>query len=68
MRINRNKIITLVIVKTAYKLRAYPSMEQKAILNSQRYLCKELYNHPLEKAKQRFQDTGRTSTKYDIAL
>ena len=56
----------MVIVKTAYKFRAYPSKEQKLILNHQMLLCKELYNHLLEKAKSHFKDTGKTFTKYDM--
>lgn len=66
MYINLNEIINMVIVKIAYKFRAYPSKEQKTILNSQMYLCKELYNHLLEKAKEHFKDTGKTFTKYDM--
>ena len=56
----------MVIVKTAYKFRAYPSKEQKLILNHQMLLCKELYNHLLEKSKSHFKDTGKTFTKYDM--
>ena len=56
----------MVIVKTAYKFRAYPSKEQKSILNHQMLLCKELYNHLLNKAKQNFKETGKTFTKYDM--
>ncbi|MDE1860981.1 MAG: helix-turn-helix domain-containing protein, partial [Candidatus Micrarchaeota archaeon] len=32
MQINFNELINMVIVKTAYRFRAYPSKEQKAIL------------------------------------
>ena len=56
----------MVILKSTYKFRAYPSKGQKAILNHQMFLCKELYNHLLEKAKQHFKDTGKTFTKYDM--
>ena len=56
----------MVIVKTAYKFRAYPTKEQKSVLNYQMLLCKELYNHLLEKAKSHFKDTGKTFTKYDM--
>ncbi len=66
MRINLNEVVNMVIVKTTYKFRAYPSKEQKAILNLQMYLCKELYNHLLEKAKQHFKDNGKTFTRYDM--
>ena len=64
--INISKVITMVIVKTAYKFRAYPSKEQKSILNLQMLLCKELYNLLLEKSQQHFKDTGKTFTKYDM--
>jgi putative transposase len=66
MHITLNEVINMVIVKTTYKFRAYPSKEQMAILNSQMYLCKELYNHLLEKAKEHFKDTGKTFTKYNM--
>ena len=56
----------MVILKKTYKFRAYPSKEQKNILNRQMLLCKELYNHLLEKAKEHFQDTGKTFSKYDM--
>ena len=48
---NINKIITMAIVKTTYKYRAYPSKEHKEILNRQMFLAKELYNMLLEKSK-----------------
>ncbi|MDE1849969.1 MAG: transposase [Candidatus Micrarchaeota archaeon] len=56
----------MVIVKTAYKYRAYPSKEQKSILNCQMLLSKELYNLLLQKAQQHFKDTGKTFTKYGM--
>ena len=56
----------MVIVKTTYKFRAYPSKEQNSILNHQMYLSKELYNLLLEKAKEHFKDYGKTFTKYDM--
>ncbi len=66
IHINFNGVIKMVILKKTYKFRAYPSKEQKAILNRQMLLCKELYNHLLEKAKEHFRDTGKTFTKYDM--
>ncbi len=66
MYISPNGVITMVILKQAYKFRAYPSKEQKAVLNRQMLLCKELYNNLLEKAKEHFKDTGKTFTKYDM--
>ena len=56
----------MVILKRTYKFRAYPSMEQKSILNRQMLLCKELYNLLLEKSQRHFKDTGKTFTKYDM--
>ncbi|MDE1860372.1 MAG: transposase [Candidatus Micrarchaeota archaeon] len=53
-------------MKKTYKFRAYPSKEQKSVLNRQMLLCRELYNHLLEKAKEHFRDTGKTFTKYDM--
>ncbi|MDE1823441.1 MAG: transposase, partial [Candidatus Micrarchaeota archaeon] len=65
-RIKLNGAITIVIVKTAYKFRAYPSKGQKPILNRQMRLSKELYNLLLEKSQQHFKDTGKVFTKYDM--
>jgi putative transposase len=56
----------MVIVKKTYKYRAYPSREQKTILNRQMLLSKQLYNLLLEKSQQHFKDTGKTFTKYDM--
>ena len=56
----------MVVVKKTYKYRAYPSKEQKAILNHQMLLSKQLYNILLEKSQQHFKDTGKTFTKYDM--
>jgi putative transposase len=56
----------MVVVKKTYKYRAYPSKEQKAILNRQMLLLKQLYNLLLEKSQQHFKDTGKTFTKYDM--
>ena len=53
-------------MKTAYRFRAYPSKEQKSILNHQMLLSKELYNFLLVKSKEYFKDTGKTFTKYDM--
>ncbi len=66
MHINLNDVIPTVILKSAYKFRAYPSKEQKAILNCQMLLSKQLYNLLLEKSQQHFKDTGKTFTKYDM--
>jgi hypothetical protein len=46
-----NKINMAISMRTAYKFRAYPSKEQKEILNKQMYLSKELYNILFEKSK-----------------
>ena len=56
----------MVVVKSAYEYRAYPSKEQKAILNHQMLLSKELYNFLLAESKECFKDTGKTFTKYDM--
>jgi putative transposase len=62
-----NDDINMVIeMKSAYRYRAYPSREQKTILNRQMYLAKNLYNLLLEKSQQHFKDTGKTFTKYDM--
>ncbi len=54
----------MVVMKSAYKFRAYPSKEQKAILNRQMYLSKEIYNLLLEKSKAYYKDTKKTLTQY----
>ncbi len=54
----------MVVMKTAYKYRAYPSKEQKATLNRQMLLSKELYNLLLEKSKEYYRETGKTLTEY----
>ena len=51
-------------MKTAYKYRAYPSKEQKEILNHQMFLSKELYNLLLEKSKEYYKNTKKTLTEY----
>jgi putative transposase len=56
----------MVTMKTAYRYRAYPSREQKAILHRQMYLSKQLYNLLLEQSQKHFKDTGKTFTKYDM--
>ena len=56
----------MVTMKTAYKYRAYPSKEQKARLNRQMFLSKQLYNLLLEQSQKHFKDTGKTFTKYDM--
>ncbi len=62
--INFNSIIDMVVMKAAYKYRAYPSKEQKATLNRQMLLSKELYNQLLEKSKAYYKETGKTLTEY----
>ena len=54
----------MVVMKTAYKYRAYPSKEQKEILNRQLFLSKELYNMLLKKSKEYHRDTKKTLTEY----
>ena len=51
-------------MKTAYKYRAYPSKEQKEMLNHQMFLAKGLYNLLLEKSKAYYKETGKTLTEY----
>ncbi|MEM3215553.1 MAG: zinc ribbon domain-containing protein [Candidatus Micrarchaeaceae archaeon] len=58
-----HKTITMIVMKTAYKYRAYPSKEQKAKLDSQMFLAKNLYNLLLEKSKAYYKETGKTLTK-----
>jgi putative transposase len=64
MYINIKVQINMVIVKTAYKFRAYPSIKQKEILNRQMYLSKEVYNLLLDKSKAYYKETKRTLTEY----
>ncbi|MCL4375626.1 helix-turn-helix domain-containing protein, partial [Candidatus Marsarchaeota archaeon] len=54
----------MVIMKTAYKYHAYPSIEQKEILNRQMFLAKEIYNMLLEKSKAYHKETGKNMTRY----
>ena len=54
----------MVVLKTAYKYRAYPSKEQKETLNRQMFLSKDLYNLLLEKSKEYYKETGKTLTEY----
>ena len=54
----------MVVMKTAYKYRSYPSKEQKKLLNHQMLLAKELYNLLLEKSKAYYKETGKTLTEY----
>ncbi|MCL4364748.1 helix-turn-helix domain-containing protein [Candidatus Marsarchaeota archaeon] len=56
----------MVILKSAYKFGAYPSKEQKTILNRRMSLSKQLYNLLLEKSQQHFGDMGKAFTKYDM--
>ncbi|MEM3181478.1 MAG: helix-turn-helix domain-containing protein, partial [Candidatus Micrarchaeaceae archaeon] len=55
-----HKTTTMIVMKTAYKYRAYPSREQKAKLDSQMFLAKNLYNLLLEKSKAYYKETGKT--------
>ena len=55
-------------MKTAYKYRAYPSKEQKATLNRQMSLSKELYNLLLEKSNAYYKDTKKTLTEYRMNI
>ena len=66
MHINVKRGMNMVIVKRTYRFRAYPSKGEQSTLNSQMYLCKELYNLLLQKAQEKFKDTGKTFTKYDM--
>jgi putative transposase len=66
--ININNIINMVVMKTAYKYRAYPSKEQKEILDRQMFLSKELYNLLLEKSKAYHKETGKTLTEYRMDM
>ena len=64
MHINFNGVIILAILKSVYKLRAYPSKGQKATLDRQMSLSKEIYNLLLEKSKEYYKETGKTLTEY----
>ena len=65
---NFDGVINMVVMKTAYKYRAYPSKEQKATLNRQMLLAKELYNLLLEKSKAYYRETGKTLTEYRMNI
>ena len=54
----------MVAMKTTYKYRAYPSKEQKEILNRQMFLSKELYNLLLESSKAYYKETKKTLSEY----
>ncbi len=54
----------MVILKSAYKFRAYPSKDQKEILNRQMYLSKEIYNLLLNYSKSYYKETKKTLTEY----
>ena len=54
----------MVIVKTTYKFRAYPSANQKEILNRQMYLSKEIYNLLLNQSRSYYKETKKTLTEY----
>ena len=58
----------MVIMKTAYKYRAYPSKKQKELLNRQMFLAKELYNMLIEKSKAYYKETGKTLTEYRMNI
>ncbi|HUB92570.1 MAG TPA: helix-turn-helix domain-containing protein, partial [Candidatus Saccharimonadales bacterium] len=64
MCINPKAYINMVIVKTAYKSRAYPSVRQKETLNRQMYLSKEVYNLLLSQSKDYYKETKKTLTEY----
>ncbi len=54
----------MVVMRSAYKFRAYPSKAQKIILNRQMCLSKEIYNLLLDKSKAYYKDTKKTLTQY----
>ena len=56
----------MVKMQKAYRFRAYPSHEQKSLLDRQMYLSKRLYNLLLEKSQSHYKDYGKTFTKYDM--
>ena len=57
-------VINMAVMKTAYRFRSYPSKEQKARLDRQMFLAKELYNLLLEKSRAYHKETGKTLTEY----
>ncbi|MEM3245905.1 MAG: helix-turn-helix domain-containing protein [Candidatus Micrarchaeaceae archaeon] len=59
-----HKITIIIVMKTAYKYRAYPSKEQKAKLGRQMFLAKELYNLLLEKSKAYYKEAEKMLTDY----
>ncbi|MCL5420056.1 MAG: helix-turn-helix domain-containing protein, partial [Candidatus Marsarchaeota archaeon] len=63
-----NGVTNVVVMKTAYKYRAYPSKEQQEMLNRQMFLAKELYNMLLEKSKTYHKETGKTLIEYRMNI
>ena len=58
----------MIVMKTAYEYRAYPSKKQKELLNRQMFLAKELYNMLIEKSKAYYKETGKTLTEYRMNI
>ena len=58
----------MVVVKTAYRFRAYPSAKQKEILDRQMYLSKEIYNLLLNYSKAYYKETKKTLTEYRMNI
>ena len=54
----------MVIVKTTYKFRAYPSAKQTETLNGQMYLSRKIYNLLLNQSKSYYKETKKTLTEY----
>src|SRR4051812_10751579 len=49
-----------------YEFRLYPNKEQRRRLGGCLYESRHLYNEMLEQVKQRYQDTGKFLSKYDL--
>ena len=68
--IRRNVFITfkihinVVVVKSAGRFGAYPSKEQKAILDRQMSIAKEFHNFRLGESKEYRKETEEALTKY----
>jgi len=53
-------------MKKTFKFRIYPSRKQKLRLNKQLSQAKEIYNHLLEKANEKYKSERRMLTKFNM--
>ena len=53
-------------MKRTFRFRLYPSKKQKLRMNKQLSQAKEIYNHLLEKANEKYKLEGKMLTKFDM--